>query len=507
MSNRKNYFRSLNLSHQALSSTPLKTAFSYLSVFLITLCGLSSPVSASMCKILYRSYYNFKSVAPANGEFVFRLNKLRNRVHQGSSFYTLHFRLCTNFNDTLGSVCKEKIQTTSDDTADLSFGNLVLSDSEKRCYNLASIEKSIEKTRWNVEYHNSLDEYTQNELGHQKEGLLNNTSGTAISYAYKTNDKEINALGVNEVKFGLICNTSLQPEASKSRVSHINSTVWIFFEGIQACGLSTIEPSVFMRNHIAFPLTLMALSVAGILIRRFSERLALTATGLLLGIFLTLNCLDDLELFFHFTPDTLTLLYFSCLIIGSLFAFFCFASRNWSIFVMFMGTAVTLGYTILSVYVLSVDGGISSEVFWFTNLAFFLLMALLSRIPNFYDDHAQFFLLSMIHPFFLVTSLAIIAGIYPDLLTIRQAKKQSIELDPKEGYWYFLGGQVLLSLVLVVDSWSIRKRDLLELQDSEEEQEEVPNSKKESLQPSDKEEDQLYSMRSTFSFIRNYQRK
>lgn len=413
--------------------------FGWLSLLLL-LGALIESVQSSMCKILYRAYYDFKSL------------DFNNFPQYDIDFnHKVYYRLCTNYNDSLTKDC-------GDDNS--SKGNVVLVDNsgpKSTCTSLASIEKAPEKTIWKVEYWQRLTEYYtdgKHSLGlEQLEGrLLNNTSGTAISYKINTTDPYVNSKGIKSFAFGLICNKSLSPDQSVKKNKLVNSTLWFFFEGIQACGFTMIEPSVFMKNHIMFPVMFIFLSFCGMLLRRISERLMMSCFGFQFGIFLTVMFMANLELHFHFDSTTLVCLLICCLLMACFFGFICFASRNISIFILFIGAAISLSFTFLTVLALVTSDGVSPQVFALVVVSLVIIMALLNNVPSFYDDYAHMYLVSIDFPFYFVMSLAVIVGWYPDLLTIRKAHEFGITLTPRKEYWWFVGIQLILTLALFVDS-------------------------------------------------------
>lgn len=404
---------------------------------------LPSAANTSMCKILYRSYYNFKSVDFNDFPSI-----------ELTSNHKVFYRLCTNYNHSLANIC-------GDDHT--SFGNIVLinnsSTENPRCESISAIEKSSDKTEWNVTFRHWLDEY----YGYEKDQvdtedrLLNNTSGTAIVYTYQTNNQFLNAQQIKKISFGLVCNFSKSPSEAIFKRSHINDTLWIFHEGIQACGFKMIEPSVFMRNHIIYPILFILMSVTGMVVRRWSERYMMSLFGMQFGMFITVIFLANLELNFHFTPSTTFALVFCSFLVGCFFGFICFASRNISIFVLFLGAAVSISYTLLSVLVMTTGKGLSVTVFVFTIVCLIIIMSVLSNVPSFYDKYAHLYLVSLDFPFYLTLSISVIIGWYPDLLTIKRAQELSIKLVPRKENWYLIALQLVLTTLLIIDSHIIAR--------------------------------------------------
>jgi hypothetical protein len=390
-----------------------------------------------MCKILLRAYYNFKSVEPFKENKLFQLD--------GKS--ELMYRLCTNFNNTLQDWCEG--------AAD--FGNIVLIEKgSKTCTNVADIEKRVDKQVWKVGYSSWLLPY-YNSSKSPATGMAN-SEGTAITYQYQVTDPLLVERGVSSINFGLVCNSSKSADTSIQVNKLIGKDLWFFFEGKQACGFDLIEPSVFMRNHIMFPVTFIVLSLVMLLLRRSSERWLMATFGMQFGIFITIVSMANLELQFHFTQSTSIILYFCSLLVGSLFSFSCYVSRNSSIMVLFLGAAVSGSYTLLSVFVMITHEGIPSELFWATILFLAGVMILCYSVPNFYDNYAHMFIVSIDLPFYLFMSISVIVGWYPDLLTIRKAKDYQIGLEARSQNWWFIAGQVLLTLILTVDSVLLYRR-------------------------------------------------
>lgn len=413
---------------------------------------VAASAETSMCKILLRAYYNFKSVEP------FRANK----VFQLGGEVELMYRLCTNFNNTLQSWCD----------GDESFGNIVwVERASKKCRNIADIEKRVDKQVWVVGYSNWLQPYF-NSTGPAGTGKAN-SEGSAITYQLQVTDQALLDRGVASINFGLVCNASKPPNTSIQTNKLIGQELWLFFEGMQACGFGLIEPSVFMRNHISFPVTFILLSLLMIVLRRFSERWLMATFGMQFGIFITIVSMANLELQFHFTESTTVILFVCSLLVGSLFSFACYVSRNNSIMVLFLGAAVSGSYTLLSVYVMITHEGVPSDLFWATILALATLMILCYSVPSFYDNYAHMFIISLDLPFYLFMSLSVIVGWYPDLLTIRKAKEYQIGLEARKQNWWFLGGQLLVSLALTVDSMVLYRRSRQEKEEDRDTQDDA----------------------------------
>ena len=394
-----------------------------------------SCVESSMCKILMRAYYNFKSIDSLNRYPSFEVD----------GRYSVMYRLCTDYNQSLHTYC-------SDNSGQ--YGNIVMVDNyDKSCTSLAYIEKSVDKTVWDVQYHDRLDVY------YNTSDDAKNASGTAISYSVPVTSGVLLARGIKSVKFGLICNTSLPPDRSIQINRQIDTDLWIFFEGIQACGLGLIEPSVFMRNHIVFPISFIFISIIVLILRRVNERLMMAAFGMQFGIFISIVSMANLELQFHFTPITTSILFVCSVLLGSFFSFSCYVSRNSSIMVLFLGAAVSSSYTVLTTYVMITDDGVSSKLFWYTSVSIAVLMILMYSVPRFYDKLGHMFVVAIDVPFYLFMSISVIVGWYPDLLTIKKAKEYGIVLEAREGNWWFLGGQMILSLILIVDSVLLYKKN------------------------------------------------
>lgn len=415
-----------------------------LSLLATLLSAMLQPSQASMCKILYRSYFDFKSVDfDGMPNYAFDLQ------------HTLYYRLCTNYNSTLASKCGGEERY---------MGNLVLLDNsssiQPQCRDLASIEKSSSKSEWQLEYHQWLEEYYKkpNTLTKFTGRLLNNTSGTAITYTKTTADKYINSQGINKFAFGLICNFSRPADKAIYKHEKINGTLWFFYEGIQACGFKMIEPSVFLKNHLIFPITFLILSISGMIMRRYSERIMMTMFGVEFGMFITVLFMANLELSFHYETATTAAVFICSLLIGAFFGFVCFSSRNISILVLFLGAALSMSYTLLSILVMATEKGISVQLFVSTVGGLVVLMAILNNIPSFYDKYANLYLVSMDFPFYTAMSISVIVGWYPVLLTISRAQELSINLLPRKEHWWFIGLQILLSIMLIIDSKFVAKQ-------------------------------------------------
>ena len=409
---------------------------------IVGLAVFAASAEASMCKILLHAYYNFKSVEPFRGNSVYKL---------GGGKAELMYRLCTNFNNTLQTWCD----------GEESYGNVVwVEPGSRKCRNIAGIEKRVDKQVWTVGYSSWLQPYfnSSGTAGADKA----NSEGSAITYRLQVADQALLELGVSSINFGLVCNASKPPGSSLQTNRLIGSDLWLFFEGMQACGFGLIEPSVFMRNHVSFPVTFILLSLVMLFLRRFSERWLMATFGMQFGIFITIVSMANLELQFHFTEATTAALYVCSLLVGSLFSFACYVSRNNSIMVLFLGAAVSGSYTLLSVYVMITHEGVPSELFWTTILALATVMILCYSVPSFYDNYAHLFIVSLDLPFYLFMSLSVIVGWYPDLLTIHKAKDFQIGLEARKQNWWFLGGQLLLSLVLTVDSMLLFRKSRLE---------------------------------------------
>lgn len=418
------------------------------------LCMLESVFSiGSMCKILYRAYYNFKSIAPLKTDTPVLLN----------STHKLFYRLCTDFNATLTN----QDQCNSEEE----FGNIVLQDTSSgktQCTNVFDTEKKTNKQVWKITHYSnhSLAGYYPDPLPNKDDQVSpDQMSGTAISYVAQTTNSDLNSMGVTQIAFGLICNLSLAPEQSIFMGDQDgglikNETLWFFYEGVQACGFDLIEPSVFMRNHIAFPITFIVLSVLAIILRRVDEQAMMAVSGLQFGMFITMFALANLELKFHYTESTTSVLFVCSCLMGVFFAFVCFISRNSSIFILFLGGGISLAYTILSIYAMIFKTGVSSTVFWIFIGLFVVVMVLLSLIPSFYDMYAHPFVVSIDFPFFISMSISTIVGWYPDLLTLRRAKSLYINLEVREDNWWFVVGQLLLMVALIIDSFVIARESM-----------------------------------------------
>lgn len=437
---------------------------SLLAIFV--LLGLAGLNSASMCKILLRAYYNFKGIG---------FNDSPN--YQLDQNTWIYYRLCTNYNNSLAGACG----------SDADFGNLVLqqvnpADKSLSCSTLASVEKAPNKKDWVVEHQDYLSVYyqTPQSLEAIEEQMLrtstplgafdnrSNSSGTATTYTIAIDNQVLNSKGINSAAFGLVCNTSLNPADSKFRNQVIDQTLWFFFEGIQACGLDLIEPTVFMRNHIAFPVLIILLSTVALILRRVNERYMMTVFGINFGVFLTLICMADLELQFHFTDSTTNTLLGCCIFVGLIFGAVCFASRNTSIFVLFLGAAISFSYTLMDVLVMVSGQGITYPVFWSIIVFLVIIMGVFHQKDGSYDKYGHLFLVSIDFSFYICMSVAVIVGWYPDLLTIQESKKYFIGLEPRKENWYFLGAQLLMTVVLFVDSYAIAKKSWQEIDQLEE---------------------------------------
>src|SRR3990167_2208409 len=239
----------------------------------LVLLGLICPNVCSMCKILFRAYYNFKAVG-FNGSLPYQVDNSTK----------LFYRLCTNYNDTLSGMCN----SSSD------FGNLVLVEypgnpNPVTCTSLASVEKNPTKHIWNLQHHDNLDAYTPGRIGSgftnemisrlagqittiQEDNNSTTNTGSATSYTIQVDNPQLVKNGITSIAFGLVCNPSLLPANSTYRNQVVNNTLWFFFEGIQACGLDLIEPTVFMRNHFAFPIIIIFLSVVATILRSEERR-------------------------------------------------------------------------------------------------------------------------------------------------------------------------------------------------------------------------------------------
>jgi hypothetical protein len=418
---------------------------------LVGMAMVAASAEGSMCKILLRAYYNFKSIEPL------KENKLY-AFEGGNS--QLMYRLCTNFNNTLDSWCD----------GEEDYGNLVLVENRK-CRSVADIEKRVNKQVWKVGYSSWLEQYFNS--SNPQENAAVNSEGTAITYQLEVTDQTLLEKGITSINFGLVCNSSKGANASVQINKLKDKELWFFFEGKQACGFGLIEPSVFMRNHISFPATFIILSLVMIILRRFSERWLMAVFGMQFGIFITIVSMANLELQFHFTDSTTVALYACSLVVGGLFSFACYVSRNNSIMVLFLGAAVSGSYTLLSVYVMLTHEGIPSEVFWATILVLATMMILCYNVPSFYDNYAHMFIISIDVPFYLFMSMSVIVGWYPDLLTIRKAQEYEISLEARKQNWWFLGGQFLLTLVLTADSILLFRRSQSEKEEDRDTQDDA----------------------------------
>ena len=195
-----------------------------------------------------------------------------------------------------------------------------------------------------------------------------------------------------------------------------------------------------MRNHTIFPITFIVLSVVAIVLRRINERAMMSVFGLQFGIFLTVIALANLELQFHYSEVAIITLFVCSCLIGLVFAFACFVSRQSSIMMLFLGAAVSTSYTLLSVLVMVTGIGISSHLFWIIIVSSTIFMVVLNAVPGFYDKYAHLYLVSIDFPFYIALSLSVLLGWYPDLLTIRYAERFKIGITPKKGNWWFIGG-------------------------------------------------------------------
>ena len=448
----------------------------HLALLFLTLQLLQRGTNSSMCKILLRSYYNFKSIDFNNFDSY--------KLDANNSIY---YRLCTNYNETLRNACNASGSSAT-------YGNVVLVSNvpNTACTTVASVERIVFKKIWTVMYSDSSDlagtngggfsrsvesngltesvesglaELDESDLSGSRGSLASigslgspATSGSVITYTVNIDNAYLNSQNILRVGFSLKCNTSLSAANSKFKNQIVNSTLWFGFEGTQACGLALIEPSVFMRNHICFPITLLVLSVLAMIVRRFNERIMMTLFGWLFGVFVMVMAMANLELQFHFQPSDITVLYFCSMFIGAIFGFFCFLFRNSSIILLYLAAAISFCYTALDVVVMISGQGVTSVIFWWTIGILVAVMWILSNVSGFYDKYGHLFLVSIDFPFYFWLSIAVLTGWYPDILTIKKAHEYEIALVPHKENWWFLSGQLIMTLVLFVDSVLIARR-------------------------------------------------
>lgn len=419
----------------------------------------SSPSGYSICKILHRCYYNFNSIE--------EINKML--THKLTDQSSLLFTLCRGLPKTdLQPLC-------SGDLGSFYRGNVILKTGDE-CKLIQRATKGTRGVghgkRWRVQHVWRLEEYYNSSNSSVKIPVDNHHSrrhdsdlpGSAIIYSTNLEDPTLKAASLEELKFGLVCNPlKIEKEEFIYRKEVIGKTLWVFFEGSQACGFDLIEPAVFMKNHLAFPITFVLLSIVGIIMRRINERITMTIFGMQFGIFITLACLGDLELFFHFTSGTTIILYICSVCIGSIAALFCYMSRNSSIFILFLGAGISIGFTFLSFLSMVTSSGIDPTVFWLTIILTSCLCIALNVIPSFYDNYAHPYLTSVDFPFYLCMSSAVMLEIYPDMLTLNRAKALNIDLSPDGRNWLLLGTQLLLTVGLSVDGYLLTKAKALKL--------------------------------------------